>query len=33
VLRQSGNPMTRWIAPPYRGRMNRLVARLARLLE
>jgi aldehyde dehydrogenase (NAD+) len=33
VMRQSGNPMSRWLAPPYRGRMNRLVARFARLLE
>jgi len=33
VLRQSGNPMSRWLAPPYAGRMNRLVARLARFLE
>jgi len=33
VLRQQGNPMSRWLAPPYGGRMNRLVARFARLLE
>jgi aldehyde dehydrogenase (NAD+) len=33
VMRQSGNPMSRWLAPPYRGTMNRLVARLARFLE
>src|SRR5215813_5757064 len=33
VLRQSGNPMSRWLAPPYAGRMNRLVSRLARFLE
>jgi len=33
VLRQQGNPMSRWLAPPYGARMNRLVARLARWLE
>src|SRR4030095_16452726 len=33
VLRQQGNPMSRWLAPPYASRMNRMVARLARLLE
>ncbi len=33
VLRQQGNPMSRWLAPPYTSRMNRMVARLARLLE
>ena len=33
VLRQQGNPMSRWLAPPYGARMNRLVMRLARWLE
>ena len=33
VMRQHGNPMSRWIAPPYGSRMNRMVARLARWLE
>jgi aldehyde dehydrogenase (NAD+) len=33
VLRQQGNPMSRWLAPPYTSRMNRIVARLARWLE
>jgi len=33
VLRQQGNPMSRWLAPPYGARMNRIVARLARWLE
>ena len=33
VMRQQGNPMARWLAPPYGGRMNRMVARLARWLE
>jgi len=33
VMRQSGNPLVRFIAPPYRARMNRLIARVARLLE
>jgi aldehyde dehydrogenase (NAD+) len=33
VLRQQGNPMSRWLAPPYGARMNRLVSRLARWLE
>src|SRR5262249_34153249 len=33
VLRQQGNPMSRWLAPPYTGRMNRMVARLAKWLE
>jgi aldehyde dehydrogenase (NAD+) len=33
VMRQRGNPMSRWLAPPYGGRMNRMVARLARWLE
>jgi aldehyde dehydrogenase (NAD+) len=33
VMRQRGNPMGRWLAPPYGARMNRLVARFARLLE
>jgi aldehyde dehydrogenase (NAD+) len=33
VMRQRGNPMSRWLAPPYSGRMNRMVARLARWLE
>ena len=33
VLRQQGNPMARWLAPPYGARMNRMVARLARWLE
>lgn len=33
VMRQRGNPMARWLAPPYSGRMNRMVARLARWLE
>jgi aldehyde dehydrogenase (NAD+) len=33
VMRQQGNPMARWLAPPYGRRMNRMVARLARWLE
>ena len=33
VMRQQGNPMARWLAPPYGARMNRMVARLARWLE
>jgi hypothetical protein len=33
VLRQQGNPMSRWLAPPYGARMNRIVARLMRWLE
>jgi len=33
VMRQQGNPLARWLAPPYSGRMNRMVARLARLLQ
>ncbi|MGO8970318.1 MAG: aldehyde dehydrogenase family protein [Myxococcaceae bacterium] len=33
VLRQRGNPLSRFLAPPYAGRMNRLTARLARWLE
>ena len=33
VLRQQGNPMARWLAPPYGSRMNRIVMRLARWLE
>jgi aldehyde dehydrogenase (NAD+) len=33
VLRQRGNPLSRFLAPPYGGRMNRLTARLARWLE
>jgi aldehyde dehydrogenase (NAD+) len=33
VMRQSGNPLGRWLAPPYGARMNRLVARFARWLE
>ena len=33
VLRQQGNPMARWLAPPYGARMNRMVTRLARWLE
>jgi acyl-CoA reductase-like NAD-dependent aldehyde dehydrogenase len=33
VMRQQGNPMSRWLAPPYGTRMNRIVARLARWLE
>ena len=33
VMRQQGNPMSRWLAPPYTARMNRIVARLARWLE
>ncbi len=33
VMRQQGNPLARWLAPPYGGRMNRMVARLARWLE
>jgi aldehyde dehydrogenase (NAD+) len=33
VMRQQGNPLARWLAPPYTARMNRLVARFARLLE
>ncbi len=33
VLRQRGNPLSRFLAPPYAGRMNRLTAQLARWLE
>jgi aldehyde dehydrogenase (NAD+) len=33
VLRQRGNPLSRFLAPPYAGRLNRLTARLARWLE
>ena len=33
VMRQQGNPLARWLAPPYGARMNRLVARFARLLQ
>jgi aldehyde dehydrogenase (NAD+) len=33
VLRQHGNPLSRFLAPPYAGRMNQLTARLARWLE
>jgi len=33
VMRQQGNPLARWLAPPYGARMNRMVARLARFLE
>ncbi len=33
VLRQRGNPLSRFLTPPYAGRMNRLTARLARWLE
>jgi aldehyde dehydrogenase (NAD+) len=33
VLRQRGNPLSRFLNPPYTGRMNRIVARLARWLE
>jgi aldehyde dehydrogenase (NAD+) len=33
VLRQRGNPLSRFLAPPFAARMNRLVARLARWLE
>ena len=33
VMRQQGNPMGRFLAPPYGSRMNRLVARFARWLE
>jgi aldehyde dehydrogenase (NAD+) len=33
VMRQRGNPLSRFLAPPYSGRMNRMVARLARWLE
>jgi len=32
-MRQQGNPLARWLAPPYGARMNRMVARLARFLE
>ena len=33
VMRQQGNPLARLLAPPYSGRMNRMVARLARFLQ
>jgi aldehyde dehydrogenase (NAD+) len=33
VLRQHGNPLSRFLAPPYASRMNRLTARFARWLE
>lgn len=33
VLRQRGNPLSRFLTPPYARRMNRLTARLARWLE
>jgi aldehyde dehydrogenase (NAD+) len=33
VLRQRGNPLSRFLTPPYAGRMNRITARLARWLE
>ena len=33
VLRQRGNPLSRFLAPPYAGRLNRLTARLAQWLE
>lgn len=33
VMRQQGNPLARWLAPPYSGRMNRMVARFARMLQ
>ena len=33
VMRQQGNPLARLLAPPYRGRMNRMVARFARFLQ
>jgi aldehyde dehydrogenase (NAD+) len=33
VLRQRGNPLSRFLAPPYAARMNRLIARLGRWLE
>jgi aldehyde dehydrogenase (NAD+) len=33
VMRQQGNPLARWLAPPYAARMNRVVARLARFLQ
>ncbi|MGO9829981.1 MAG: aldehyde dehydrogenase family protein [Myxococcaceae bacterium] len=33
VLRQRGSPLSRFLTPPYAGRMNRLTARLARWLE
>jgi aldehyde dehydrogenase (NAD+) len=33
VLRQRGNPLSRFLTPPYARRMNRLTARFARWLE
>ena len=33
VMRQQGNPLARYLAPPYAARMNRMIARLARLLQ
>jgi len=33
VLRQRGRPLSLLLAPPYKGRMNRLTARIARWLE
>jgi aldehyde dehydrogenase (NAD+) len=33
VMRQQGNPLARLLAPPYSGRMNRMVARFARFLQ
>ena len=33
VLRQRGRPLSLFLAPPYKGRMNRLTARIARWLE
>jgi aldehyde dehydrogenase (NAD+) len=33
VLRQRGNPLSRFLTPPYAGRMNRLTARFAKWLE
>ena len=33
VMRQQGNPLARLLAPPYGGRMNRMVARFARFLQ
>jgi aldehyde dehydrogenase (NAD+) len=33
IMRQQGNPLARFLAPPYAARMNRVVARLARFLQ
>jgi aldehyde dehydrogenase (NAD+) len=33
VMRQRGNPLSRFLMPPYSGRMNKLTVRLAKWLE